>query len=115
MSVDRDEIERIARLARLDLGDDEVGRLTEDMNRVLELAERLRAAGAGSPGITVAEAAADVMTSGSPDRHRTMDTAPPRPELPDALVAHPSVFAPRWEAGFFVVPPPPGVQVDEDA
>jgi hypothetical protein len=85
------------------------------MNRVLELAERLRADGAGAPGITVAEPAADVMTSGSPDRHRTMDMAPPRPESPGGLVSHPSVFAPRWEAGFFVVPPPPGVQVDEDA
>ena len=71
MSVDRDEVERVALLARLDLGDDEVGRLTEDLNRVLQQAERLRAACSDSPGITLEDSALDVTTSGPPGRRHT--------------------------------------------
>ena len=42
MSVDRAEVARIAALARLRLDDDEVERLTEEMNRILQHATRLR-------------------------------------------------------------------------
>lgn len=51
VSVDREEVERIGRLAKLRLTDDEAERLTDEMNRILEHAERLRrleeASGAG--------------------------------------------------------------------
>ena len=108
MSVDRDEVDRIARLARLDLEDDEADRLTDDMNRILEYAERLRTA--GLENAPSAERPADKPTGIS-----GMEGARGETGEPDALDRGPSAFAPAFADGFFVVPPPPGVTAEADA
>ncbi|MDH3272517.1 MAG: aspartyl/glutamyl-tRNA amidotransferase subunit C [Gemmatimonadota bacterium] len=99
MSVDRAEVERIARLAKLSLDDVEADRLTDDMNRILEHAERLRALEADDREAPVAPV----------DARRPPATRSPQAESPDALEASLERFAPDAREGFFVVPPPPGV------
>lgn len=116
MSVDRNEVERIAELAKLDLDEAEAERLTEEMNRILEHAERLRgldASGDERPAEathSAGEAPPSVGDGGSPGV-----TSGPREGLggPDPLVRLPGSFAPEMKEGFFTVPPPPGV-VDSD-
>lgn len=106
VSVDRDEVERIAELAKLHLEDDEVDRLTEEMNRILEHAARLRGLAADA---TDANAdTAPTRTSGT-GPNRTGGTGPVGVEEPDELLRPPGSFAPDMREGFFVVPPPPGV------
>ena len=111
MSVDREEVERIAGLARLELEDDEAARLTSEMNRILDHAERLRGVSAeasGASGIAGAsgiEGAEEGRASGVREEDVTD---------PDALHAEPASFAPDWREGFFVVPPPPGVTAEDD-
>lgn len=41
--IDRDVIRHLERLARIDLGPDEVGPITEQLNRIVALVERLQA------------------------------------------------------------------------
>lgn len=106
MSVDRAEVDRIARLARLSLEDEEADRLTGEMNLILAYAEQLRSA----------------------DSERSRGTSPrqadQQPEAiggvrdetgsPDPLSEGPGAFAPEWVEGFFVVPPLPGVTAEDD-
>lgn len=113
MSVGRDEVARIAALARLRLDPAEVDRLTRDMNRILEHATRLRKVAhtgrdvsptTGSPAPAPgADADASTSTS-SPGGTRGADG-----DVPDELATKPEAFAPHMVDGFFVVPPPPGV------
>jgi aspartyl/glutamyl-tRNA(Asn/Gln) amidotransferase C subunit len=93
--VGRDEAGRIAALARLRFDSDELGRITEDLNHILDHVEELRSL-----------------------EHRTVDARPDvdRPstrgsdaERPDPLRREIASFAPDWRDGFFVVPPFPGV------
>jgi len=105
MSVDRNEVERIAELARLRLDPGEVARLTGEMNRILEHAQRLR---------TVTErGAADRSEAFEQSGGRvTSDLSGARASEdvePDVLVRSPPAFAPDIREGFFVVPPPPGI------
>jgi aspartyl-tRNA(Asn)/glutamyl-tRNA(Gln) amidotransferase subunit C len=120
VSVDRAEVVRIAELARLRLDEDEVDHLTGDMNRILAYADRLRGdAHAEIPPANGGMADADALEDGrvedgALDAPSVGGTPAPgfRPgaaELPDPLMSAPASFAPRFEAGFFVVPPPPGV------
>lgn len=104
MSVDRHEVERIARLAHLRLGADEVAGLTDDLNRILEYAERLHvdrvdADPAADPELRRSDRE-DASVQGVRDRSLVE---------PDPLVRRPDGFAPDWRDDFFVVPPPPGV------
>jgi aspartyl/glutamyl-tRNA(Asn/Gln) amidotransferase C subunit len=107
MSVDRREVEHIAGLSRIPLEPSEADRLSEEMNRILEHADRLREAAAvrgGAPGGAAAEGApAERVESGLRDA---------RVEAPDPLVRPVDTFAPRTRDGFFVVPPPQGVTVE---
>ncbi|HEY7529117.1 MAG TPA: Asp-tRNA(Asn)/Glu-tRNA(Gln) amidotransferase subunit GatC [Gemmatimonadota bacterium] len=48
--IDRDEVLRIAALARLELTDDEVVRMARDLGRILEYVERLAALPAPARG-----------------------------------------------------------------
>ncbi|NNF14956.1 MAG: hypothetical protein HKN72_17150 [Gemmatimonadetes bacterium] len=98
MSVDRDEVNRIAGLAKLSLDDGEADRLAEEMNRILEHAERLRAL-SDSPDPV------DVQTGAEPHRKSGAAASP----TPDALTHPLADFAPEMDDGFFTVPPPPGV------
>lgn len=130
MSVDREEVERIGRLAKLRLTDDEAERLTDEMNRILEHAERLRgleeASEAGSAADAVDTEGEDGDAEGAgdegPDSPRTTDpkwpgrsgTRSPAAEIPDTLHIELSTYAPDVREGFFVVPPPPGVLAEEE-
>ena len=100
MSVSREEVERIARLARLRLDDEEVDRLTRDMSRILEHAERLRDVDGG--------AGSDARPSDA-DADAASGTRPPEADRPDPLHAPLQDFAPDVRDGLFAVPPPPGV------
>ena len=91
MSVTRDEVLRIARLAELDVDEETLPELAEQMSRILDYVAQLTA----------------VPTNGSlkvfvpgPDaiRFRT-DEVNPAP-----LAIPPADFAPAFKEGFFVVP-----------
>ncbi len=97
MTVDRDEARRIASLARLRFEEDEIGRLTDELNGILEHVEVLRSLASGADG-----------PAALPERERA-STRPTEELGPDGMERGPETFAPRWEDGFFVVPPPPGV------
>ncbi|MDA0328957.1 MAG: aspartyl/glutamyl-tRNA amidotransferase subunit C [Gemmatimonadetes bacterium] len=103
MSVDRDEVARIAALARLRLQDGEAERLTDEMNRILAHAVRLRGLPpVGSQAIPPAGHATDNGTRAA------------EAEEADPLSAGIEDFAPRSEGGFLVVPPPSGVGPSAD-
>lgn len=100
MSVNRDEVRRIAALARLRFDDGRAGILAEELSRILEHVDTLAEAevGPGREGIRL-----------------PAEPVPFRPpELPsDALApGAPGAGAPGWEDRFFVVPRLPGVQGD---
>ena len=106
MSVDREEVERIAGLARLELEDDEAARLTAEMNRILAYAERLR-------GVSFDSSEAPAV--GGADREDMSGVRDESLTDPDALHSEAASFAPEWRDGFFVVPPPPGVTAEDDS
>jgi hypothetical protein len=118
VSVDRREVERIARLARLRLEDSEAERLALELSRILEHATRLGELAPGPPdgGLVErrdgSEAAAESEGDGSgPSAFAgTRDSGAERPER---LAAPPEGFAPKMSEGFFVVPPPPGVTAQD--
>ncbi|HLU26126.1 MAG TPA: Asp-tRNA(Asn)/Glu-tRNA(Gln) amidotransferase subunit GatC [Longimicrobiales bacterium] len=91
MAVTREQVLQIAALARLELSDSELERLTGQLNRILEHVDELAELGSLE----------GVPEAGAADR-----TAPLRDEesKPDALVVPPSELAPDWREGFFVVP-----------
>ena len=121
MSVDRAEVERIAKLAQLRFGDEELNRLTEEMNRILGHAERLQAEagkGDGEAGAPAEHAPTGPARDGyGPDGQATGAIAGVRAasvQVPDNLEEPPASFAPEWQDGFFVVPPPPGVTAEPE-
>ncbi len=110
MSVSRDEVRRIAALARLDLteedgasGGDEptVERLTGELNRILEHIATLEEA--------------DITGVDEPIRFPRRPVAFRDPKLvADALEADaPADRAPHWQEGFYVVPRLPALGDDE--
>ena len=91
MSVTRDEVLRIARLAELDVDEETLPELADQMSRILDYVAQLSA----------------VPTNGSlkvfvpgPDAIRfRIDDVNPAP-----LAGGPDTFAPAFKEGFFVVP-----------
>jgi len=96
MSVDRDQAERIASLARLRFEPDALGRITEELNRILDHVEALRTLEASTPLERTEVEATSTRGEGA--------------ETPDTLHVAPADMAPDWRHGFFVVPPLPGTQ-----
>lgn len=91
------EVRRVAELAGLELGADEVDRLAEELGRVLEHFDRLRELELGDVGEPRGEAVRlrlDVPSA-------------------DPLTAGPERAAPDWREGFFVVPRLPGMEGPE--
>src|SRR5213593_2387197 len=92
MSIDHDEVRRIAELARLELPDDRVGRLATELSAVLDFAaalQRLDLAGQEPMGFAPVD-------------------APLREDIPNGrrLGAERGLAAaPEGEEGFFLVPP----------
>lgn len=101
MSVDREEVLRIARLARLRLDDDELARMTDDLNSILEHVDTLGA-------LEDDDVADDDRWAERPS------TRPSEATTADPERIDPSSIAPAYQDGFFVVPPPPGVHAEED-
>lgn len=116
MSVGREHAERIAHLARLRFEDEELTRVTAELNHILEHVESLRglepAAGA-EPGSDAAAGAASgaghLAMSGAPTVGDCPPTRSAGAERPDPLRHALADVAPDWRDGFFVVPPLPGV------
>jgi aspartyl/glutamyl-tRNA(Asn/Gln) amidotransferase C subunit len=99
MSVDRSDAERMAELARLSLDGQEMERLLEDLNRILDHVRVLQ-------GIDAPEGPEPEVGHGP--------TRDPAADAPDALVHPLAAFAPELRDGFFVVPPPPGVHGEDE-
>jgi aspartyl-tRNA(Asn)/glutamyl-tRNA(Gln) amidotransferase subunit C len=98
--VERDEVLRIASLARLRLTEAELDRMTGDLNAILGHVDELSLLEAGQV------AGGD---EGQPARStRAAEVTGTEPERLD-----PGSLAPAWREGFFVVPPPPGVHASE--
>jgi aspartyl-tRNA(Asn)/glutamyl-tRNA(Gln) amidotransferase subunit C len=92
MAITREEVLHVARLARLELPDDEVERFTEQLSAILEAVAKVSELDL-----------ADVEPSAHPlDLLNVWAEDEPRPCLPqDEALAN----APDREAGFFMVPP----------
>lgn len=106
MRIPPEEVRRIAGLARLDLSDEERAALAEELSGILDHVELLRSSrpSAATPGVSDRDAEGD----------GARPPAPGRPGSPDALERDVSTLAPRWVDGFFVVPPAPGLQGEDD-
>lgn len=95
MSVEKRDAERIASLARLHFDGDEIGRITEELNHILDHVEALRTLEASSPP--------------GRDEVEGDSTRGEGAEVPDDLHISLGDMAPDWRHGFFVVPPLPGM------
>jgi aspartyl-tRNA(Asn)/glutamyl-tRNA(Gln) amidotransferase subunit C len=92
MGITRDEVLHVARLARLELRDEEIERFTEQLSAILEAVAKV-----SELDLT------DVVPTAHPlDLVNVWSEDDPRPCLPvDEALAN----APEREAGFFKVPP----------
>ena len=92
MAITRDEVLHVAKLARLELTDDEVGRFTDQLSAILEAVAKV-----SELDLSEVEPTAhplDVVNVWAEDD--------PRPSLPQEVAL---ANAPEREAGFFKVPP----------
>ncbi len=98
MTISRTELERIAALARLKLGEDEADRLTRDCQAILDYFERVREAGRS-----------DRVEYRSVER-----TAPLREDGIDydTLEEPLEKLAPDWREGYFILPRLPALDAD---
>ncbi|NIP79355.1 MAG: Asp-tRNA(Asn)/Glu-tRNA(Gln) amidotransferase subunit GatC, partial [Gemmatimonadetes bacterium] len=90
MGVTPEEVRRVAGMARLDLGENELTVMTDQLNTILDHADELAA----------------VDAAGAEPMAAPAERAPLRPDRPgaDPLASDPGSGAPGWEAGFFTVP-----------
>lgn len=120
MSVEREEVLRIARLAKLRLAEDELERMTGDLNSILAHVDALDALTGG------AEGAADSAAPGGGDGAAPVGSERPwSAALPSSrpgertasgdVPVDPARFAPDFRDGFFRVPSPPGVHASGSA
>jgi aspartyl-tRNA(Asn)/glutamyl-tRNA(Gln) amidotransferase subunit C len=98
MTVKREEVLRIAKLAHLRLGADELERMTGDLNSILGHVDQL----------------ASLEDGGGPDRRDAGEGSGmrSREDTGGERALDPSGIAPSWKDGFFLVPPPPGLEQD---
>jgi aspartyl/glutamyl-tRNA(Asn/Gln) amidotransferase C subunit len=102
MSVDREHAAAIASLARLRFDDEELTKITHELNEVLAHVETLK-------GLEVD----DVPLDEDPLEGEGDATRGPAAESPDALALPLADLAPDAREGFFVVPPLPGVHAED--
>ncbi|MEQ1855580.1 MAG: Asp-tRNA(Asn)/Glu-tRNA(Gln) amidotransferase subunit GatC [Longimicrobiales bacterium] len=100
MTVTRDQAARIATLARLHFEAADLGRITDELNHILDHVEALRSL---------------EQSSAPPMPDERAPTRFPEAEEPDAIRGGVGAFAPDWREGFFVVPPLPGVHAEDGA
>ena len=103
MTIKREDVERVAELARLELGDNEIEALTQDCRSILEFFEAIR----------------DVDLEGATPTGALEHPAPTRDDRVkhDRLGRPPAEMAPDWKEGYFVLPRLPALDaggVDED-
>ena len=91
MSVDAATVRRIAHLARIAVGDDEVEHLKGELNAILDFVEQLG---------EVDVAAVEPMTSVTPMRIKQREDAVTDGEIADLIVRN----APASDENFFLVP-----------
>ncbi|MBI5503785.1 MAG: Asp-tRNA(Asn)/Glu-tRNA(Gln) amidotransferase subunit GatC [Deltaproteobacteria bacterium] len=91
MPLDETEIRRVAALARLRLGEDEVARLTGDLGRILGYVGKL-----GELDTSAVEPTSHVVAMSTPYREDAVTTGGD----PDSAIAN----APRRDDHYFVVP-----------
>ena len=91
--IDRDQVVHVARLARLELGEDEVGALTEELSSILDHVDRLRAV--DTDGV-------EPTTHVVPLENVLRDDVPGEELTPEQALAP----APSSEDGAFLVPSP---------
>jgi Asp-tRNA(Asn)/Glu-tRNA(Gln) amidotransferase C subunit len=114
MSVGRDQAERIAHLARLRFDDDELTLITAELNHILDYVEALKEAEPRT-GESAADGPRHLPTGGAPTVAECAATRDAAAEEPDVLAGGVGALAPEWKDGFFVVPPLPGIQREDDA
>lgn len=105
--IDRDTVRHVARLARLELGEEEVERLAEEMEDVLSrFAELEEAEEAGAGPVGDEPEAEEPGDGASAPARPEPDDGGLRPDRPDAdpLARGPGEMAPEWRDGFFLVP-----------
>lgn len=91
--IDREQVLHVARLARLELTDDEVGRMSEELSKILTHVEKLSALDLSD--VPPTSHVVEVANALRPDE--------PRPSLPrDVALAN----APAVQDGGFLVPSP---------
>lgn len=91
MSIDKNEIDHLAELARLDLDQDEKDSLEGDLNEILELAEKIK--DVDTEGVDPTYHAMPVTdVTGEDELHDSPD--------PEKVLKH----APEASDGYFVVP-----------
>ncbi|MFW5951774.1 MAG: Asp-tRNA(Asn)/Glu-tRNA(Gln) amidotransferase subunit GatC [Gemmatimonadota bacterium] len=100
MDVAPDQIRRIAALAGLDLDDEELDRLTGDLNDILAHVDALAAVAEKAAGLRDAARVATTYPVPGDTEGRL------RPDEPgsDPLVTPPARLAPDFREGFFTVP-----------
>jgi aspartyl-tRNA(Asn)/glutamyl-tRNA(Gln) amidotransferase subunit C len=91
MSIGREEVRHVARLAELAVEEGELDRLVEQLNRIVDYVAQL--------GQVPGDAAAEPFLSGPPSVALRDDTPAPVP-----LRHPPADFAPEFAGGFFLVP-----------
>jgi aspartyl-tRNA(Asn)/glutamyl-tRNA(Gln) amidotransferase subunit C len=101
MSIQRSDVEKVAGLARLQLGREEVERLTRDCQAILDYFETVRGAEADGGRPTRV-----------PDR-----SAPLREDRPDSepLERPLEQIAPAWREGYFTLPRLPAMDGNDSA
>lgn len=93
--IDEQTVRRVAELARLELGDDEVARLAGELEAILGHFEQLE----------------DVDLEAAEERADDEDRSAIRADAPgtEPLAFGPDEMAPDWRGGHFVVPRLPGL------
>ena len=96
--IKRSDVEKVAALARLELGDDEFEALTRDCQSILEYFEAIR----------------EVDVEGATPAGALEHPAPTRDDRVehDPLERPPAEMAPDWREGFFVLPRLPALDGD---
>ena len=97
--VDRQEIERIAALARIRLGSDEAAQLADDCRSILDYFESIREL----DGLEAEPA--ETLERPAPSRDDVIDANP--------LTLAPGDLAPAWRGGYFVLPRLPALDAEE--
>ncbi len=100
--IDRERVRHVARLARLELSEEEVDRLSEELGRVLSRFRELEEAEVDAAGDGAAEGGPAEVSGGEPEAGGC-GLRPDRAES-DSLARQPADLAPEWEDGLFLVP-----------